>query len=90
MSFTLLSVVSTPMQMMVYDIDYHPLSKVGYVKCHKEDKKKEYVIFSDPKDFVTFINSLDTIKMKLLFRTLYLHGNLTANYRVKKLEMDKL
>ena len=26
----------------IYDIDYHPLSKVGYIKCHKEDKKKEY------------------------------------------------
>lgn len=57
----------------IYDIDYHPLSKVGYIKCHKEDKKKEYVIL-DPKDFVTFINSLDTIKMKLLFRTLYSTG----------------
>ena len=52
MSFTLLSVVSTPIANDIYDIDYHPLSKVGYIKCHKEDKKKEYVIL-DPKDFVT-------------------------------------
>lgn len=57
----------------VYDINYHPLHKVGFVKCNHEDKKKEFVIL-ETEDFIRFIDAVEDIKMKLIFRTFYSTG----------------
>lgn len=57
----------------VYDIDYHPLSKVGFVKFNHEDKKKEIVIL-ETDDFIRFVNAVEGTKMKLIFRTFYSTG----------------
>lgn len=57
----------------VYDIDYHPLSKVGFIKCNQEDKKKEFVIL-ETEDFVRFVDAVEDTKMKLIFRTFYSTG----------------
>lgn len=57
----------------IYDINYHPISNVGYLKVTKEEKRKEVVIL-EQKDFTTFLNAVEGIEMKLIFLTLYYTG----------------
>lgn len=57
----------------VYDIDYHPLSKVGFIKSNQEDKKKEIVIL-ETDDFIRFVDAVEDTEMKLIFRTFYSTG----------------
>lgn len=56
----------------IYDINYSPLSKVGYIKSNKENKDTFCII--EKNDFVTFIKSIQDYQYKLLFRLLYSTG----------------
>lgn len=56
----------------IYDINYSPLSKVGYIKSNKESKDTFNII--EKNDFVAFIQANEEYQYKLLFRLLYSTG----------------
>ena len=56
----------------IYDINYSPLSKVGYIKSNKETNDTFCII--DKHDFVAFVQSIEDFQYKLLFRLLYSTG----------------